>query len=192
MVKQFKAKDLTLVEVYNLLCDYNRKYEQSQERITKKDFKEYTFLLWLKDRLLKKEVSILQDVYKNKIGYCPSIPNLKTYCNNDKIKIAKREKNKTSYGVKKIFQNLYVTTYEKPLKQNKIKTKKQVIIKKNFDNDIVEKQNNVKPYDNIIKQENNTAHKLFDRLVKSGYSYGQAIDKLNSDNATQHSILEFI
>ena len=187
-----KCKNLTLMEVYNLLCNYNYKYEQTQKRISKKDFKEYTFLTWLYNKLIHNEANILQNIDNNKIGILPKIPNLKTYCNNDKNKIAHREKNQTTYGVKRIFQNLYITTYEKPLKQNKTKNKKQVIIKKNFNDDIIKKQNNIQPFDDVIKRENETAHKLFNKLVKRGYSYGQAIEKINNNSSTQYNILEFI
>ena len=182
-IKQLKkSKNLTLNEIIFLIEDYETKNQN--KKISKKDYKELMFLYWLYKKTIHNEALQLNYAIKNKIGSCPSIPNLKTYCNNDKNKIAHIEKNQTNFGVKKIFQNLYITTYEHPQKQNKTKNKKQVIVKKNFNNDIkeVEIKKNKTKQDNFYQDIKNEVLPYIQTLLNNGYDL-QYIDNYIKENS---------
>ena len=154
-----KSKNLTLLEVYNLLCDYNYKYKKSQERISKKDFREYTFLLWLKNKLLQKECNeLLQASKKINTSNIKSITQVhnKVKCNNDKMRLYKLWRNDCPYYID--FFGLDVDyTKRKYIKKNK--TKKQKGNTK-IVNELSQKElSQVKTLSRLLK-ENQTYNKL--------------------------------
>ena len=187
-IKQLKkSKNLTLLEVYNLLCDYNFKYEQAQKRISKKDFKEYTFLLWLKDKLLKKECKELLQADK-KIGYCPKIPHKKTRCNNDKYEIYKRQRNNAPYYYD--YFGLDVD-YKKPPK--KIKFLKQVKTKKYENNlKILPKKEVIKTNDNFYQDIKKECEPYIKTLLNNGYDLQYIDDYIKQHSFNVLSLTDFI